>query len=41
MARSAALKLIGDMIDDDNDVEEPSLFISTLVQRGSVAPPAA
>ena len=40
MARSAALKLIGDMIDDDNDVEEPSLFISTLVQRGSVAPPA-
>jgi LacI family transcriptional regulator len=41
MARSAALKLIGDMIDDDNEVEEPSLFISTLVQRGSVAPPAA
>jgi LacI family transcriptional regulator len=39
MARSAALKLIGDMIDEDNDVEEPSLFISTLVKRGSVAPP--
>ncbi|HMI18839.1 MAG TPA: LacI family DNA-binding transcriptional regulator [Sphingomonas sp.] len=39
MARSAALKLIGDMIDEDNDVEEPSMFISTLVKRGSVAPP--
>jgi LacI family transcriptional regulator len=41
MARSAALKLIGDMIGEDNDVEEPSLFISTLVKRGSVAPPEA
>jgi LacI family transcriptional regulator len=41
MARSAALKLIGDMIGEDNDVEEPSLFISTLVKRGSVSPPEA
>lgn len=39
MARSAALKLIGDMIGEDGDVEEPSLFISTLVKRGSVAAP--
>jgi LacI family transcriptional regulator len=39
MARSAALKLIGDMVDEDGDVEEPSMFPSTLVKRGSVAPP--
>jgi len=39
MGRSAALKLIADMIDEDNDVEEPSMFVSTLVKRGSVAPP--
>ena len=39
MARSAALKLIADMIGEDNDVEEPSMFVSTLVKRGSVAPP--
>jgi LacI family transcriptional regulator len=41
MARSAALKLIADMIDDDNDVEEPSMFVSTLVTRGSVGPPSS
>jgi LacI family transcriptional regulator len=41
MGRSAALKLIADMIDEDNDVEEPSMFVSTLVKRGSVAPPEA
>jgi len=39
MGRSAALKLIADMIDEDNDVEEPSMFVSTLIKRGSVAPP--
>ena len=41
MGRSAALKLIADMIDEDSDVEEPSMFVSTLVKRGSVAPPEA
>jgi LacI family transcriptional regulator len=41
MGRSAALKLIADMIDEDHDVEEPSMFVSTLVKRGSVAPPEA
>jgi LacI family transcriptional regulator len=41
MGRSAALKLIADMIDEDEDVEEPSMFLSTLVKRGSVAPPEA
>lgn len=39
MARSAALKLVGDMIDPENEVDEPSLFVSTLVRRASVAPP--
>jgi LacI family transcriptional regulator len=39
MARSAALKLIAEPGDRD-DVEEPSLFLSTLIRRGSVAPPA-
>jgi len=41
MGRSAALKLIADMIDENEDVEEPSMFVSTLVKRGSVAPPEA
>jgi hypothetical protein len=52
MARSAALKLIaGDGDDGDEDegkvddrvgdsAEEPSLFVSTLIRRGSVAAPA-
>lgn len=39
MARSAALKLVGDVIDPDADVDEPSMFMSTLVRRASVAPP--
>jgi len=39
MGRSAALKLIADMIDENENVEEPSMFVSTLVKRGSVAPP--
>ena len=37
MARSAALKLVGDV--DGEAVEEPSLFLSTLVRRASAAPP--
>jgi LacI family transcriptional regulator len=41
MARSAALKLVGDVIDPDSDVDEPSMFLSTLVRRASVAPPKA
>jgi len=36
MARSAALKLIAE---DGEPVEEPSMFRSTLIRRGSVAPP--
>lgn len=40
MARSAALKLLGDAIDPEEDVTEPSMFLSTLVRRASVAPPA-
>lgn len=39
MARSAALKLVGDMIDPDDPADEPSMFMSTLVRRASVAPP--
>jgi LacI family transcriptional regulator len=38
MARSAALKLTAD---GDEPVEEPSMFRSTLIRRGSVAPPRA
>ena len=41
MGRSAALKLIGDTIDGHDPVEEPSTFLSTLIRRGSVAPPSA
>jgi LacI family transcriptional regulator len=39
MARSAALKLISGIDDDESDgvVEEPSLFLSTLIRRGSVS----
>jgi LacI family transcriptional regulator len=42
MARSAALKLIaGAEADDRNgEAKEPSLFLSTLIRRGSVAPPS-
>ncbi|QJU59774.1 LacI family DNA-binding transcriptional regulator [Sphingomonas sp. AP4-R1] len=39
MGRSAALKLVAGLEDDPDAVEEPSLFLSTLVKRGSVAPP--
>lgn len=41
MARSAALKLVGDVVDPDNDVAEPSMFLSTLVRRASVRGPRA
>ncbi|RDE07524.1 LacI family DNA-binding transcriptional regulator [Sphingomonas aracearum] len=37
MARTAALKLIG----GEQEVEEPSRFLSTLIRRASVAPPPA
>ncbi len=40
MARSAALKLIAGEDGMEADVEEPSLFLSTLIRRASVAPPA-
>jgi len=40
MARSAALKLIAGS-EQAAPVEEPSLFLSTLIRRGSVAAPAA
>ena len=40
MARSAALKLIAPVADNDGGgVEEPSIFLSTLIRRASVAPP--
>ncbi|MFA5968166.1 MAG: LacI family DNA-binding transcriptional regulator [Sphingomonas sp.] len=39
MARSAALKLIA-AAEGDEDVEEPSMFLSTLIRRASVGPPA-
>ena len=39
MARSAALKLVGDVVDPDKEVDEPSMFLSTLIRRGSVTPP--
>ncbi|MGN6820372.1 MAG: LacI family DNA-binding transcriptional regulator [Sphingomonas sp.] len=41
MARSAALKLITGIADNDDDsgVQEPSMFLSTLIRRSSVSPP--
>ena len=41
MARSAALKLIAGEDGMAAEVEEPSLFLSTLIRRASVAPPHA
>lgn len=38
MARSAAAKLIAEL-EGGSDVDEPSLFLSTLIRRGSVAVP--
>ena len=39
MSRSAALKLVGNVIDPESDADEPSMFLSPLVRRASVAPP--
>ncbi len=39
MGRAAALKLIGTAIGEGAEVNEPSMFSSTLIRRGSVAPP--
>ncbi|MFN3389467.1 MAG: LacI family DNA-binding transcriptional regulator [Allosphingosinicella sp.] len=39
MARSAAVKLVGDLTDPGAAEAEPSIFASTLVRRASVAPP--
>lgn len=39
MARSAALKLVGDVVDPGNAAAEPAIFASTLVRRSSVMPP--
>ncbi|WP_243455773.1 LacI family DNA-binding transcriptional regulator [Sphingosinicella sp. BN140058] len=39
MARSAALKLLVSVGEAADDVSEPSMFLSTLVKRASVAPP--
>jgi LacI family transcriptional regulator len=41
MARSAALKLIAGIDGEAEPVEEPHLFLSTLIRRASVAPPPA
>ncbi|TFI56876.1 LacI family DNA-binding transcriptional regulator [Sphingomonas parva] len=38
MARSAALKLLSGIGESDSEVAEPSMFLSTLVRRASVAP---
>jgi LacI family transcriptional regulator len=41
MARSATLKLLaGNIEDGEGGVQEPSMFLSTLIRRSSVAPPA-
>ena len=40
MARSAALKLLASTGDPEEEVAEPSMFLSRLVKRASVAPPA-
>jgi LacI family transcriptional regulator len=41
MARTAALKLVGDITDPDGEGADQSMFLSTLVHRASVAPPPA
>jgi LacI family transcriptional regulator len=41
MARSAAMKIVGDVVEPEREVEEASIFLSTLVHRASVAPPPA
>lgn len=39
MGRAAALKLVGSLAQSESVAPEPSLFISSLVRRASVAPP--
>ncbi|RJF90950.1 LacI family DNA-binding transcriptional regulator [Sphingomonas cavernae] len=39
MARSAALKLVGDATGQGNAAAEPAIFLSSLIRRASVAPP--
>jgi LacI family transcriptional regulator len=39
MARSAALKLVSDVVDPGSELDEPSMFHSNLVRRASVAAP--
>ena len=39
MGHSAALKLIGETVGGKSAEQEPSQFLSTLIRRGSVAPP--
>lgn len=41
MGRAATLKLIGTAIGEGSEVNEPSMFSSTLIRRASVAPPAS
>jgi LacI family transcriptional regulator len=39
MARSAARKLVGDVVDGESPEDQPSMLPSMLIRRGSVAPP--
>jgi LacI family transcriptional regulator len=39
MARSAATKIVGDIVHPGRVAEEGPIFLSTLVHRASVAPP--
>jgi LacI family transcriptional regulator len=39
MGRSAALKLLSGVAVPSDEVQEPATFLSTLIKRGSVAPP--
>jgi LacI family transcriptional regulator len=39
MARAAAAKLLAGITEDDDGADEPSMFVSTLIRRASVAPP--
>ena len=41
MARAAAMKVVGEIVDPGKPVEEGAIFLSTLVRRASVAPPKA
>ncbi|WP_326524841.1 LacI family DNA-binding transcriptional regulator [Sphingomonas sp.] len=39
MARAAAAKLLAGALEGDDEAEEPSMFVSTLIRRASVAAP--